>query len=687
MPNPIKRNSFCANTPRHGVGRRHVLPVRQALPCIQRRKTQISYRRVWDWLEMAEGDSLVACLFGKPEMCNLGGRDAFPEKGFLLVAIAALSPQLRISRKAAATILWDRIHESGALNNLRQLLARMRHQLPELAEVITVDSREIAVTGTGGSIDICRFMDGKDGSPLALYHGPLLEGLVDVSQASADWLHIERTRLQEQFYRRCEHHLLDLTRLGRGPAETIAAFEKRLLTLEPEREASYRLLIEAYGRGGHVREAARLSSALVAIAKSEHGALPLPETQAAVRRVLATAATVNVPDPVASKQSAVDPPRVAFFQPRWGNIGTEASEPLQALVEDVVNELSRYRTFVMLAPHTSFQIAHDSGVPEHNDVLRSDYTVSGFAIPGHALNLRMVHCGSMEIVWSGEFPVQFEFVAKCFKQLTRRIAEELAGGIERHELAHRNRPESGGAYMHYLLGQRHFKDCNLSNVRRARKHYVEASESGGAFAEAHSGIASTLWMEWLLRGGNDPELLVHAKKQSERAIRLDPNGASGHWRKALVELYQNAFDESEQSFEMAQELNPNQADIILHRSDALGHVGDPVLAQKLFDQALVLNPMPPEHYWWTGASIAFSNEDYAGAIRLCGKIENEEPVLRLLAACHGQLRNMDEARHYGRGLAETYPGETAYQMAKLQPHRTEKSLETFIEGLRIAGVK
>jgi DNA-binding SARP family transcriptional activator/Tfp pilus assembly protein PilF len=636
---------------------------------------------------MTEEDEIRVRLLGRPQMTHLGLGAFFPDKGFQLIALTALYQQRRIARKTAATFLWDKIEEAAALNNLRQLLARMRQQCPELGSILSVDARNLSIAGNGKQIDVIQFLESSDSSLLELYQGSFLEGLGDVSQTFAEWVQVERARLQEQFFRRCELHLLDATRLGRSSAESIAVYEARLLALEPEREATFRLLIEAYGRCGHTREAARVSRAIVAIAKSEHGALPLPETEAAVRRVLALPKYIEAPEPVKTEQTQVAPPRVAFLLPRQLVPAQSTDYILSALIEDVANELARFRTFTMLAPHSSFRVDHDSGMPEDNNQLRADYTISGFVKPNGSLSLRIAHCESREIMWSGEYAFAPDVILSCFNQMSRRIAMTLAGNLERHSLSIHQRANNASAYVHYLQGEHAYKTCELPSIRRARKQYQLAVKEDSSFAEAHSGIANTLCMEWLMLGGTGPELLVNAKTMADRAIAIDPNSASGYWRKAVVEVYQHAFDESEESFAQAQELHPNHADIILDRSDALGHIGDPKLAQSLFERAIELNPVPPEHYWWVGAGIAFSNEDYTKSIELCQRLATDEPVLRLLAACHGQLQNTSEAKHYGQRLKETYPNETAYQMAKLQPHRSEQSLQPFINGLRAAGIK
>jgi DNA-binding SARP family transcriptional activator/tetratricopeptide (TPR) repeat protein len=635
---------------------------------------------------MTQGDGIRVRLFGRPEVTRIGSGKFFPEKGIQLITLAALHPQRRIARKTAATLIWDTIEESAALNNLRQLLARMRQQYAELDAILSIDVRNISISGNGGSIDVCRFFDSNDSQLFRLYPGSLLEGLGDVSQTFAEWVQVERTRLQEHFFRRCESHLLDITRLGSCAVETIIEFEARLLALEPAREASFRVLIEAYGRSGHTREAARLSRALVAVTKAEHGTTPQVETEAAVRRVLASAVAADSVKPTETRSAHATPPRVAFLQPRWGNIGALAEENLKALIEDLVNELSRYRTFVMLAPHSSFQIEHDTGLPLNNQTLRADFTVSGFMKPGGSLSLRMVHVASQAIVWAGEFPAQPEHVLTCYIQLIRRIAANLASGIEKHFNDEIQMTGDRNSYQAYLAGQLAMQDCNLANLRRARKFYRESISHDPGFASAYARVGQTLYQEWLMTGADDATLLASARSQTEHALERDGNSGLARWMGGVVSMYQRDFDACEQNFEAAAVLCPNSPELLLQHGDALANLGDADAGMRKFETALEINPLPPEHYWWAGASIAFYQSDYRRAIDLCGRMKNDESVLRILASANALVGNLAEARDYGRRLKENYPSITASSMSKFLPERKPTTTKAFVEGLRMAGI-
>jgi TolB-like protein len=378
-----------------------------------------------------------------------------------------------------------------------------------------------------------------------------------------------------------------------------------------------------------------------------------------------------------------------LLAPNWASPSGE--ENLQrAFVEDAANELARHKSLVTLAAHSSFQAASDGGVVDPGSPLRADYAVSTVVRPaqqGSELTVRLVQMGSGAIVWAGGYALSPELIVGSNRALVARVASELSSAVERHSLASPDRTGDASAYLQFLRGQDILQTCDLRSVRRARRCYADAIAQDGRFADAYSGVSRSLYLEWLLLGGSDPALLAQARELAERSVASDPSNSAGYWRHAMVALYQHDFDGCLGSFELARERHPNSADILLDYADALGHIGDPNEAWASFEQSIDLNPTPPDHYWWAGASIAFSQADYAKSIELCGRLRNEEPVLRVLAASHGHLGNRSEASAYARRLKESYPGQTAESMTRLQPHRSAADLQPFIEGLRIAGIK
>lgn len=79
--------------------------------------------------------------------------------------------------------------------------------------------------------------------------------------------------------------------------------------------------------------------------------------------------------------------------------------------------------------------------------------------------------------------------------------------------------------------------------------------------------------------------------------------------------------------------------------------------------------------------------DFLGAIELCKRMESDESVIRLLAACHGLAGDIPAAREYGTRIMENYPDVSAAALAQIPPNKLDIDRQMFFEGLRLAGIK
>ncbi|TCU33132.1 DNA-binding SARP family transcriptional activator [Rhizobium azibense] len=632
-------------------------------------------------------------LLGNPAI-EVGLQDrTFPSRGFCLIALLALTPGRTITRAQAASQLWDNHDTHVNMGNMRQLILRMSKALPSLSSILFVDDKTFKITDPS-RIDVCRFLefDARAGENslrqlMETYRGDLLQG-IEVPTIE-DPFAVSRTYLRERYFGFAHSALKELTRYGRADVSLIQSLERHVLGIDSSREETYKSLIAAYGALGRADESRRVFALLTDVLRLDGTSGPRPDTRALLVR--ATTRSIDLGPAPADPGTLAAPhrPRVALLAPNW--VSPSREENLQrAFVEDAANELARHKSLVTLASHSSFQASSDGGVLDANSALRADYAVSTFVRPGrrgNELTVRLVQSSSGAIIWAGDYPLSPELIVSSNRALVGRVASELSSAIERHSLASPDRTSDPSAYFSFLKGQDTLKTCDLRSVRRARRCYAQAIIQDGRFADAYSGASSSLYMEWVLLGGNDPALLAEARDLAEQAIVSDPSNSAGYWRRAMVALYQHDFDECHESFMLARERHPNSADILLDYADALGFVGDPDEAWGTFEQAIDLNPTPPDQYWWVGASVAFSQADYRKAIELCGRLRNEEPALRVLTASHGQLGNRWEATGYAHRLQEIYPGETAESMTRLQPHRSPVDRQRFIDGLRIAGIK
>ena len=636
-------------------------------------------------------------LLGQPTIEARDDARAMPVKGYQLLAYLVLSPGMRASRRNAAEILWETKDGEIPFDNLRQLLARVKRALSGEDPVLRSDGREVWIEDRAWRIDLARLTADEGAAALELYRGPLLEGIGGVSERFHDWLLIERLRLEDWFFDAVRRRLREVTWHGAARRQELDGLAAALLRVDPEREESYRVLREAYARANLAGEAARLDRLRAAVMEG-HG-----DPQAGLHRENAPEEVVRGVDGrsdaphVAARvradvegpaPGAADPvvPRISFLKPKWV-AGDRRDEPLlDMLIEDVANELSRFRTFSMLAPYSTYQLGDEWGMQLGGCPFQSDYQISGLVKPEQRLSLRLTRLATSEIVWAGEFSVAREALLSSFSTLCRLVAQELSAGIERELARTFAKPASAGAYGSYLLGQSAMRECKLPQLRRARKHFHAAGTEAPRFAPAQARLAQTLYQEWLLLGGDDPERLNEANRRARRAVDVDANDGLSQWINGVIALYRREFDRSEEHFELAETLAPNSPDLLVQFGDALSHLARPAEGMKKFDRALELNPRPPEHYWWVGASIAMGTEDYSQAIAYCSRLQDDESVVRILAAAHALNGDLREARHYARRVRELYPNVELDDMVRLVPDKDPSLTERFKEGLRLAGI-
>ena len=371
------------------------------------------------------------------------------------------------------------------------------------------------------------------------------------------------------------------------------------------------------------------------------------------------------------------------------SIAGYAAPLVGALVEDVANELARYRSFSVLAPHSTMQAAHDSGIPRDNAVLKMDYTISGIFKPSSKSNnlaLRLVSVDSSEILWVGEFSVDPSELRETSWLLTKQIASSIGSSIERSILAQRRASGETDAYFHYLQGREFQSGCDLPSVRRARREFAKAVDLDKRFAQARARVAETLFVEWILLGGSDASLLVEARRQADRSFNDDPGVSVAHWVSGAVSLYQRDFDVVETFFRGAEALAPNCADLLLEYGDAMSHLGEHDSAWQKYLRAIELNPLPPDRYWWFGASIAFAREDFDTAVELCGNLRSDEVAVGLRAASFAMAGRKHEAKYWGQRVREVLPEMTLADFGKLSPTKYAKDKKLYLEGLRLAGI-
>ena len=227
-------------------------------------------------------------------------------KAQALLAYLAVRAGRAHARETLTGLLWADVGERQARQSLRQTMVRLRRALAGGPRALVTQGDTVTLNPAALELDVTAFERlVKRGTPealesaVALYHGPLLDGVHVTAPVFEEWLQSERARLAElavdALRRLVDRHV----KAGRAEAATHAA--TRLLALDPLQEEVHRTLMRLHVREGRRAAALRQYQMCVAVLQKELGVEPEGPTKRLYLEILQRAAA---PAPGARRPAA-----------------------------------------------------------------------------------------------------------------------------------------------------------------------------------------------------------------------------------------------------------------------------------------------------------------------------------------------------------------------------------------------
>ena len=228
-------------------------------------------------------------------------------KAQALLAYLAVRGGRAHARDTLTALFWADAGERQARQSLRQIMVRLRRVLAGHPRALVAQGDTVTLSTSGLDVDVVAFERlVRRGTPealeaaMALYQGPLLDGVRVAATGFEEWLESERARLAElaldALRRLVDHHL------KRGRAEAAAQAAARLLALDPVQEEAHRILMRLHARQGRRAAALRQYQACVAVLQKELGVEPEPATRRLYLEILQRA-----PRPAPAGRRAASP--------------------------------------------------------------------------------------------------------------------------------------------------------------------------------------------------------------------------------------------------------------------------------------------------------------------------------------------------------------------------------------------
>jgi TolB-like protein len=328
------------------------------------------------------------------------------------------------------------------------------------------------------------------------------------------------------------------------------------------------------------------------------------------------------------------------------------------IAEDIITELSRFRSLFVIARNSSFHYKDRSPkVQELGRELGVQYVVEGSVRKaGNRVRItaQLVESESGNHIWAERYDRDLEDIFAVQDEVTQAIVSALAIRIEDqgYDIAKRKPPDRMLAYDYWLRGKKSFDQATAEGYEKAHQFFTKCIEADPDFARGHAGLAEVGYSRSFFSGGSAfIEAIKATKVHAEKAVTLDDSDAQPHYVLAWVCMFLKQFERARQQIELTTALNPNDADLMMHRACILALLGEAGAAVAPAETAIRLNPHHPGWYLEYFTLIRFAGESYDEALAISAKepdIFPSSPGWR--GASCAYLGRIEEARLHAQEL-------------------------------------
>ena len=638
-----------------------------------------------------------------------GAAIAIPnKKNRAILAILALSPGSQATRERICGLLWGDRGEEQARSSLRQSLAVLRKELGETGSQLlqTFDDR-VALRAEALAVDVASFLSlsqMKDAGSLsqaaALYQGQLLADTSIRDASFEDWLTNERRRLADRAIDVLDR-LASLDQL-----QDRAGHARRLVQLDPLREASHRALMRAYAEAGETALALQQFEACRAMLKAEYGVEPADETLA-LRTAIAKGKpgrTEAVAAPSAAAPNAGssvnhdgargtplvpgDKPSIAVLP--FSNLSDDPQQGFFAdgLTEDIITELSRFKGLFVIARNSVFAFKSKSASIA---VIAKELGVR-FLVEGSLrrsgdrarVTARLVDATSGNEVWSERYDRVIEDIFAVQDDVVRIIVATLEGQLASTvaSQSRRQTPANIAAYEYVLQARKHLGTYDIQSAEPLLRHAIAADPH---YAQAFAWMTMVHWIKYF-HHHRDADI-AEAVAFGKTAVTFDPTDSVCHMTLGFAYIFSHQHELAGIHSQRALDLNPADMLALSLRAQWLCRAGRSQEAVATLDHAVRQDPFPPDWYWENRTIILLTLEKYEEALSCQKRLPDMFWWNHGYAAvCCAKLGRMSEAREAVHKAIALRPELTIARYMKGEPYQNPADAERMIEGLRAAGL-
>ena len=363
------------------------------------------------------------------------------------------------------------------------------------------------------------------------------------------------------------------------------------------------------------------------------------------------------------------------------------------ITEDIITELSRFRSLFVIARNSSFHYKGQS--PRVQDVGRElgiHYVVEGSVRKaGNRVRItaQLVEAESGNHLWAERYDRDLENIFDVQDEVVQEIAASVPGqlNVAAMERARRRPAESLSAYDCLLRGEwLMFRDFTDSNVMPLFERAVELDPQ---CARAYIQLAR-LHAYSFTQGVSVDKAAQLALPLAEKALEISPSDPSIQAIAANTYMMLCEHDLARQHIERAISLNPNDGEVMASAVFVLNYLGDQEEGLRWNRNHLRHDPISSDGYRENAVDLYYMARRYEDAITVYRGWRNPPLILHAcIAAAYAQNDQPEEAKAafetFLRKRPEGYDAAAVFRQQFRQCAKPEDA-EHWREGYRKAGL-
>jgi adenylate cyclase len=369
------------------------------------------------------------------------------------------------------------------------------------------------------------------------------------------------------------------------------------------------------------------------------------------------------------------------------------------IAEDIITELSRFRSIFVIARNSSFsyrgqavdvrKVARELGV---RYVLEGSVRRGGNRI---RITAQLIDATNGHHVWADRYDRDLTDLFTVQDEVNRSIIGAIAPGIVMAEIQRATSKKAAELDTWDRIMQAHWhirrftRDDLGQAVRLLEDLLVHEPNNASALGDLAFALHFSALFGW---AESPPHAIARMSEVAQRAVAADGQDSVAHTALAIHELFTGRHDEALRRLRRAIELNPNSS--FAHGYVGVVHAfgGEPELAFQSAAEAMRLSPRDLLTVIWR----VVEGWSHLAAGRFAEAAESARLAIEwnaafvdahaLLAAACAHAGRLVEARAALAECRRQMPGLTVRDQRLVRPFRRLADQERFLDGLRKAGL-